>query len=251
MRQKVLFILALLCAVVQGAWAQASWEEVYALTQTTAADWTALDAGSSTGKTLGTAGKTTYYYAASNISFTNSNAGGSGLTIKGTVYLYIPSGTTLTCTGANASGQTGAGAGIELAAGNSLYLIGGGTVNATGGNAANGGNGGNGDDAYLVSNNTILGGSGGSGGNGGGGAGAGIGTRGANGGNGGAGGQRTGTGNGQAVARRYVDALRRGQGRARAEDQADVAVHGHPPGDGHVFRDLVPAGAQADARFTA
>ena len=197
-------MLTLLCAIVQGAWAQASWDEVYAMTNTTSANWTKLNAGSSTGKTIGTAGTTTYYYADASLSFTNSTAGGSGLTILGTVYLYVPQGVTVTCTGANASGQTGAGAGIEVALGNSLYLIGGGTVNATGGNAANGGNGGNGDDAYLVSNNTILGGSGGTGGNGGGGAGAGIGTRGANGGNGGAGGQRTGT-TGQETTQKGVD----------------------------------------------
>ena len=71
------------------------------------------------------------------ILFTNSNAGGSGLTIQGKVYLYVPQGVTVTCTGANASGQTGAGAGIELASGNALHLLGSGTVNATGGNAAN------------------------------------------------------------------------------------------------------------------
>ena len=64
MRQKkLLFMLTLLCAIVQGAWAQASWDEVYAMTNTTSANWTKLNAGSSTGKTLGTAGTTTYYYA--------------------------------------------------------------------------------------------------------------------------------------------------------------------------------------------
>ena len=193
MAKKLLLIIALLCAFAQGAWAQNNWDEVYAMTQTTSANWTVLNAGSTTGQTLGSVGNTTYYYANSNLSFTNSNAGGSGLTIRGTVFLYIPSGTTLTCTGANASVQTGAGAGIELTEGNTLNIIGSGTVNATGGNAANGGNGGNGDDAFLISDNTILGGSGGNGGNGGGGAGAGIGTRGANGGNGGTGGQRTGS----------------------------------------------------------
>jgi len=187
-------MMALLALLAFGptAWAQNSWDEIYAMTQTTSADWTAL-AGSTTGQTLGSAGNTTYYYANSNLSFTNSNAGGSGLTIRGTVYLYIPSGTTLTCTGANASGTTGGGAGIELTEGNTLCLIGSGTVNATGGNAANGGNGGNGNDAECTYDVSILGGSGGNGGNGGGGAGAGIGTRGANGGNGGAGGQRNGS----------------------------------------------------------
>ena len=188
-------ILALLCAVAQGAWAQTQneWDEVYALTQTTAANWTPLNAGSATGQTLGSAGATSYYYITGDLNFANSNAGGSGLTIQGTVYLYIPSGKTLATTGANASGQTGAGAGIELAAGNTLYLVGGGTLNATGGNAANGGNGGNGGDAECTYDVSILGGSGGTGGNGGGGAGAGIGTRGGNGGSGGAGGQRNGS----------------------------------------------------------
>ncbi len=172
-----------------------NWYMISRQTQTRQSDWTALSAGSTTGRTLGSADAVTYYYATGDLSFTNSTVGGSGLTIQGTVYLYIPSGTTLTCTGANASGQTGAGAGIELTQGNSLYLIGGGTLNANGGNAANGGNGAGGNDAEVNVNKSqyILGGSGGTGGNGGGGAGAGIGTCGGNGGTGGTGGQRTGT----------------------------------------------------------
>ena len=188
-------MFALLCAAVQGAWAQDEWATVYKQTQTKQSDWTALSAGSTTGRTLGSADAVTYYYVTSNLSFTNSTAGGSGLTIQGTVYLYIPTGVTLTCTGANASGLTGGGAGIELTAGNSLYFLGSGTVNATGGKAANGGNGGNGYDAEVNTSTDvyILGGSGGTGGNGGGGAGAGIGTRGGNGGTGGSGGQRTGS----------------------------------------------------------
>ena len=61
MRIKQLFLmLTLLCAVVQGAWAQTSWDEVYAMTNTTAADWTQLNASSTTGETIGTAGSTTY-----------------------------------------------------------------------------------------------------------------------------------------------------------------------------------------------
>ena len=186
MRTKQLFlILALLC-MVQGAWAQASWEEVYAMTNTTSANWTALTEGSTTGKTLGTAGTTTYYYTDASLTFSNSTAGGSGLTILGNVYLYLPQGVTVTCTGANASGQTGAGAGIELTEGNVLFLLGKGSVNATGGNAADGCNGGNGGDADWDNSNDWSG-TGGTGGNGGGGAGAGIGTRGGQGGNGGAG----------------------------------------------------------------
>ena len=150
------------------------WDAVCWQTHTAQADWTLLGEGSTSGHTLGTAGTTTYYYITDNLNFSNTNAGGSGLTVQGTVYLYIPSGMTLTSTGANANGQTGAGAGIELTEGNTLYLVGSGTLNATGGNAANGGNGGTGDDAYMISDNTILGGSGGMGGNGSGGAGAGI-----------------------------------------------------------------------------
>ena len=64
MRTRQLFlILALLCAMVQGAWAQASWEEVYAMTNTTETNWTALPEGTTAGATIGTAGATTYYYA--------------------------------------------------------------------------------------------------------------------------------------------------------------------------------------------
>ena len=120
MRTRQLFlILALLLTAVTGAWAD-NWDVVYRLTQTTSANWTALSAGSTTGWTIGSAGNTTYYYATGNLSFTNSTVGGSGLTIRGTVYLYIPSGVTVTCTGHNASGTglTGGGAGVELAAGN-------------------------------------------------------------------------------------------------------------------------------------
>ena len=197
MKKKLFLMIALLCAVVQGAWAQDEWDAVYTMTQTTSSNWTALEA-SSTGRTLGSADAVTYYYVTSNLSFTNATAGGSGLTILGTVYLYVPEGKTVTCTGANASGQTGGGAGIELAAGNSLYILGCGTLNANGGNAANGGNGASGGASVNeYPTDHVCSGTGGTGGNGGGGAGAGIGTRGGNGGtggNGGAGHNRTGDG---------------------------------------------------------
>ena len=206
MRVKKLFlILALLCAVAQGAWAQASWAEVYAMTNTTAASWTQLNAGSTTGMTLGAANTTTYYYANSNLSFTNSSVGGSGLTIQGVVYLYLPEGVTITCKGANAGQPTGAGAGIELAEGNALYLIGQGAVNATGGNAADGVNGANGSDAGY-DNSNYWSGTGGNGGNGGGGAGAGIGSRGGDGGSGGAGAARVVSGYSHAGGRSGANA---------------------------------------------
>lgn len=191
MRTKQLFlILAMLCTMVQGAWADGGWELVYRLTQTTSANWTALNAGSSTGYTIGTAGTTTYYYATGNLSFTNSTVGGSGLTIRGTVYLYIPSGKTVRCTGAKANdtGITGGGAGVELAAGNTLYLLGDGRLEATGGDGESGNRGDHGEDANFEYDKYCQPGSGGRGGDGGGGGGAGIGTRGGNGGAGGAGG---------------------------------------------------------------
>ena len=186
MKKKILMMLALLCAIVQGAWAQASWDEVYAMTNTTSANWTALPEGTTAGATIGTAGATTYYYASKHIYYGNSTPGGSALTILGTVYIYMPHSFSVTCAGANASGQTGAGAGIELTEGNSLFLLGEGEVSATGGNAANGGDGTNGSDAGW-DNSNYWSGTGGAGGHGGGGAGAGIGTRGGQGGSGGAG----------------------------------------------------------------
>ncbi len=183
MRIKQIFLtLALLCAVVQGAWAQANWDEVYAMTQTTVADWTQLTEGSTTGRTLGESGTTKYYYAGSDLTFTNSTYGGSGLTILGTVYLYVPEGVTVTCKGTSGLRRTiGSGAGIELTEGNTLYLIGTGTVNAEGGLASGGETGNDGGDAGWDGNN-YWSGTGGRGGNGGGGAGAGIGTRGGDGG---------------------------------------------------------------------
>ena len=183
-------MIALLCAVVQGAWADGGWELVYRQTNTTSAYWTALNAGSSTGYTIGTAGTTTYYYATGDLSFTNSTVGGSGLTIRGTVYLYIPSGKTVRCTGAKANdtGITGGGAGVELAAGNTLYLLGDGRLEATGGDGESGNHGDHGEDANFEYDKYCQPGSGGRGGDGGGGGGAGIGTRGGNGGAGGAGG---------------------------------------------------------------
>ena len=190
MKKNLFLMIALLCAVVQGAWADGGWELVYRQTKTTSANWTALNAGSSTGYTIGTAGTTTYYYATGNLSFTNSTAGGSGLTIRGTVYLYIPSGKTVRCTGAKANdtGITGGGAGVELAAGNTLYLLGDGRLEATGGDGESGNRGDHGEDANFEYDKYCQPGSGGRGGDGGGGGGAGIGTRGGNGGAGGAGG---------------------------------------------------------------
>ncbi|MBR1394351.1 MAG: hypothetical protein IJ559_01665 [Prevotella sp.] len=183
MKQKNISILALLLMAVTGAWAQGSGGDHWGPVQTSSAAWTALTEGSTTGMTLGAADATTYYYMTENLTFSNNTAGGSGLTIQGTVYIYIPSGVTLTATGADGEGTTGGGAGILVPSGTTLNIFGEGTIVATGGNAANGGNGGNGTAASFVSPYYYAG-LGGAGGNGGGGAGAGIGTAGGNGGNG-------------------------------------------------------------------
>ena len=201
-KRKLLFsLLALgLGAFLGGsrAMAQNGWESLYEQTQTTSDDWTPITEGTTQGKILGAAesgsSATYYYYVTKSLNFNNNRTdndgnGNSGLKIHGTVYLYIPTGLTITCEGANADGRTGAGAGIELASGNTLYIIGGGTVNAYGGNAANGGNGRNGTNAgFDEQADKVWPGAGGQGGNGGGGAGAGIGSRGGTGGTGGDGG---------------------------------------------------------------
>ena len=59
-----------------------------------------------------------------------------------TTVLYIPYGVTLTVNGGNASGTEGAGAGIRVDPNSTLVVTGEGTLNVTGGNAANGANGG-------------------------------------------------------------------------------------------------------------
>ncbi len=195
----ILTLLALFAATLthQGsAWAQDTdtkddnWGQVKTITS----EWTHITEGSTTGYEL----KDAYYYVTEDLTFTNTISGpgqGSGMYVQEgkTVNLYIPAGVTLTVKGADAQGTTGAGAGILLPSGTTLNIIGNGTLNATGGNAANGQDGGDGTDGSYVEDddddpNTwflggrITGGRGGYGGNGGGGAAAGIGTAGGNGG---------------------------------------------------------------------
>ena len=191
----ILTLLALFAATLtpQGAaWAQEdtkddNWGQV----KTVTSEWTHITAGSTTGFEL----KDDYYYVSEDLTFTNSLGGpgqGSGMYVQAgkTVNLYIPAGVTLTVKGADASGTTGAGAGILLPEGSTLNIIGNGTLKATGGNAANGQDGSRGTDGRLVdeSDDTwflgqkIYCGYGGAGGYGGGGAGAGIGTAGGQGG---------------------------------------------------------------------
>ena len=156
--------------------------------------------GSTSGYTM-TDGNT--YVVQNSVTFSNSTAGGSGMSVadNAMVVLYIPAGVTLTARGANGSGRTGGGAGILVPETATLIITGEGSVNATGGNAGNGGNGANGSkgtepSARYGSNPSGEGGvyglwskgnsgPGGKGGNGGGGAGAAIGGNGSNGGNGG------------------------------------------------------------------
>lgn len=126
--------------------------------------------------------------------------------------LYIPAGVTVTVKGADATGTTGAGAGIYVPSNAELIITGAGTLYATGGNAASGGNGENGQNGgNYVGNDaedwkdwtTLTGqhaenmtwsGAGGRGGNGGGGAAAGIGGMGGQGGQGGQGAAAVGNG---------------------------------------------------------
>lgn len=148
--------------------------------------WNKLSGGATDGYVL----QSGRYYVTEDISFTNNSVGGNGLTIAdgATVHIYLCN-VTLTATGGNASGRTGAGAGIYLPKGSTLYIEGSGRVKATGGNAANGSNGSSGGNASADDSNKnwIHPGDGGDGGDGGGGAGAGIGTSGGNGGAGGGG----------------------------------------------------------------
>ena len=126
-KNKLLLILLALIAFAQGAWAQNTleeeWQEVLAMTQTTSSNWNVLHSGSTTGHWFGSDGNTTYYRLGLNnniYNFTNYQHDGSGATVHGTVYLYVPTGITVNFIGANANGANGAGAGIELPEGNTL-----------------------------------------------------------------------------------------------------------------------------------
>ena len=191
----ILTLLALFAATLTqqgGAWAQEDFGQI----PTSTGAWTHITAGSTTGFELAD----DYYYVSENLTFTNTLDGagqGSGMYVQAgkTVRLYIPAGVTLTVKGADAYGTQGAGAGILLPSTSTLHIIGGGTLVATGGNAANGEDGYRGTNGELDEESVetwfigakIICGAGGHGGNGGGGAGAGIGTAGGHGGDGAAG----------------------------------------------------------------
>ena len=123
--------------------------------------------GSTSGYTM-TDGNT--YVIQNSVSFSNSTAGGSGMSVEdgATVVLYVPAGITLTAIGANGSGQIGGGAGIRVPQTATFIITGEGTVNAFGGNAGNGGKGENGGDGSNdIENGMFFGGAGGTGGAGG------------------------------------------------------------------------------------
>ena len=128
------------------------------------------------------------YVVKNHVEFEGDSTQPSGLRIDegAEVTIWIEESVILTAKGADASGTTGAGAGIEVPESASLTLLGKGYLRATGGNAADGGAGADGLNGQAA--NIKRGGNGGDGGDGGGGGGAGIGSKGGNGGNGGGGG---------------------------------------------------------------
>ena len=65
---------------------QSEWDMLCQQTQTNQSQWNPLIPGGLTGVTLAPG----YYYATGDCTFANSTAGGSGLTISGTVYIYVP-----------------------------------------------------------------------------------------------------------------------------------------------------------------
>ena len=149
--------------------------------------WTVKAAGTYRSWWIGSGQGVQYVYFTGNCTFNGDNDGWGGIEVYGTCYLYIPTGVTVTCNGVAGSGTRQGGAGIYVASGNTLYVLGNGTLVANGGKAGNGSNGAGGGGGWK-SGSTYYSGGGGAGGAGGGGAGAGIGTHGAAGGSGGGGG---------------------------------------------------------------
>ena len=168
----------------------------------TSETWTKLSSvpGFGESKTKGLSLNEGNYYVDTSAAIKNSAVGGNGLSISGTVKLFIPEEITLECTGANGADATadtaggGGGAGVYLPSDAKLFLYG--ESGDTSKLVANGGKGGNGtggtaagtsgaffydSDPLTPYTSTNSGG----GGHGGGGGGAGIGTSGGSGGKGG------------------------------------------------------------------
>ena len=115
-------------------------------------------------------------------------AGESAIAVEdgASAIINIKSGATLTVTGADANGTTGAAPAIRVPENSTLYIVGDGTLVATGGAAANGGNGFRGGNGFINQESKYgEGGEGGEGGAGGGGGAPAIGGAGGAGGNGG------------------------------------------------------------------
>ena len=166
------------------AWAKTLALAVFALVPFVA------EAGFTHSQTIGTTSRrklegNTVYLVTSDLEIrASSGFSAFSMDANSTSVLYVATGKTLTLQGGNASGTTGAGAGIEIPSSSLLIITGGGTIVAKGGKGANGSSGGNGGDGVVMDDDDDPkdewghAGKGGSGGSGGGGAGAGIGGRG-------------------------------------------------------------------------
>ena len=143
-------------------------------------------------ETLRLNGTTVYHVTGGNLTYDVSAKPGANaweVPANTLCVIDIKYGSTLTLIGGNASGTTPAGCGILVPSSSTLYITGEGTLNATGGRAANGSNGGNADTPTLNRDGEYANGyagMGGGGGAGGGGAAPGIGAPGGQGGAGGA-----------------------------------------------------------------
>ena len=180
--------------------------------------------GSTSGYTM-TDGNT--YVIQNSVSFSNSTAGGSGMTVEdgATVVIYVPTGVTLTATGANGSGQTGGGAGIRVPETATIVITGEGSICVTGGDAGDGTNGENSHEWF-----------GGAGGDGGGGGGTGIGGIGGLGGkaSGGAGGKSESMGNVYVLGAISVSAFK-GQGGSAGRGGSGGSGAQTGSGDGYYY----------------
>ena len=143
-------------------------------------------------ETLRLNGTTVYHVTGGNLTYDVSAKPGANaweVPANTLCVIDIKYGSTLTLIGGNASGTTPAGCGILVPSSSTLYITGEGTLNATGGRAANGANGGDADTPTLNRESEYANGyagKGGGGGAGGGGAAPGIGASGGQGGAGGA-----------------------------------------------------------------
>ena len=105
------------------------------------------DIGQTAGKTL----QDGVIYTVNSSRTISGSAGQSALVVaaNATAVIYVAERTTLTVQGGNASGTTGAGAGIQLGSGSKLIVTGDGDLVAHGGNAANGGDGATGGEGTI------------------------------------------------------------------------------------------------------